>query len=96
MNIFVGNLPFSTQDADLRSLFEAYGEVSSAKVIQDRETQRSRGFGFVEMTNDEEARRAIAELDQTEQDGRQINVNEARPRPAGGGGGGGGPRGPRR
>jgi RNA recognition motif-containing protein len=94
MNIFVGNLPFSTQDADLRGAFEAFGEVTSAKVIQDRESQRSRGFGFVEMANDEEARRAIAELDQSELDGRQINVNEARPRP--GGGGGGGPRGPRR
>ena len=80
MNIFVGNLPFTTQDDDLRSLFSAHGDVSSAKVITDRETQRSRGFGFVEMSDDAAGKAAIEALDGSEIDGRRINVNEARPR----------------
>jgi len=80
MNIYVGNLPFSTSSADLEQAFSAHGTVSSANVISDRETGRSRGFGFVEMPNDEEARTAIRELDGAEMDGRRLKVNEARPR----------------
>jgi RNA recognition motif-containing protein len=78
MNIFVGNLSFRTTEEALRPLFEAYGEVASARVITSRETGRSRGFGFVEMPNDEEARKAIAEVNGRELDGRQLRVNEAR------------------
>ena len=80
MNIYVGNLPFSSNSADLEELFGQYGQVDSASVISDRETGRSRGFGFVEMANDDEARRAIEELDGTDLDGRNLRVNEARPR----------------
>ncbi len=80
MNIFVGNLPFSTSEDDLRDAFGAFGEVSSVKIIVDRETGRSRGFGFVEMPSDQEAQAAIQELDQKDYDGRQIRVSEARPR----------------
>lgn len=80
MNIYVGNLPFSTSSADLEQAFSAHGTVSSANVISDRETGRSRGFGFVEMPNDEEGRTAIRELDGAEMDGRRLKVNEARPR----------------
>jgi len=87
MNIFVGNLSYSTTDESLRQAFEAHGEVTSAKVITDRETGRSRGFGFVEMPNDEEARAAMAELDGKELDDRTVKVNEARPREERGGGG---------
>ncbi len=79
MNLFVGNLPFSTSDDDLRQAFEAYGTVDSARVILDRDTGRSRGFGFVEMP-DEAANAAIEALDGSELAGRQIKVNEARPR----------------
>lgn len=79
MNLFVGNLPFSTNDDDLRQAFEAYGTVDSARVILDRDTGRSRGFGFVEMP-DEAANAAIEALDGSELGGRQIKVNEARPR----------------
>ncbi len=98
MNIFVAKLSFATNDADLNELFGEYGEVTSAKVIMDRETGKSKGFGFVEMPNDEEAQKAIKELDQCEYDGRVIAVSEARPReerPAGGNRGGysGGSRG---
>ncbi len=101
MNIFVAKLSFATNDADLNELFGEYGEVTSAKVIMDRETGKSKGFGFVEMPNDEEALKAIKELDQCEYDGRVIAVSEARPReerPAGnrgsfGGGNRGGNRG---
>jgi len=92
MNIFVGNLAYTTGDNDLRAAFEQYGRVDSARVINDRETNRSRGFGFVEMQNDNEARTAIQALDGSEIGGRAIKVNEARPReerPRGGGGGGG-------
>ncbi len=80
MNIYVGNLPFSTTAADLEEAFAQYGQVDSAAVISDRETGRSRGFGFVEMGNDDEARRAIEELDGSDFGGRDLRVNEARPR----------------
>lgn len=80
MNIFVGNLNFRSSEQALRGLFEEYGEVSSVRIITDRETGRSRGFAFVEMPNDDEARTAIASLDGQDFDGRPLNVNEARPR----------------
>ncbi len=80
MNIYVGNLPYSTTDADLQALFQEFGSVESAKVIIDRETQRSKGFGFVEMANSDEANKAIEALNGNEMGGRQIRVNEARPR----------------
>ncbi len=97
MNIYVGNLPFSTNSEDLAALFRHHGEVTSAQVVSDRDTGRSRGFGFVEMSDDDAARQAIEKLNGTDLDGRQIVVNEARPRtergPRGGGGGGYGHRG---
>lgn len=80
MNIYVSNLSFNVQDEDLRAFFAEYGEVSSAKVITDKETRRSRGFGFVEMPNDAEAKKAIEELNGGQVEGRAINVTEARPR----------------
>ena len=80
MNIYVGNLPFSSTSADLEDLFGEYGQVDSAAVISDRETGRSRGFGFVEMASDDDARRAIEELDGSDLGGRNLKVNEARPR----------------
>ncbi|MBM4037601.1 MAG: RNA-binding protein [Planctomycetes bacterium] len=97
MNIYVGNLSYGTNDASLRAAFEPHGDVASAQVIIDRETGRSRGFGFVEMPNDEQARAAIAALNGQELDGRSLNVNEARPRADRGGdrGGRGGDRGGR-
>ncbi len=79
MNIYVGNLPFNTTAADLESLFGEYGTVDSAAIINDRETGRSRGFGFLEMANDVGAR-AIEELDGADYNGRNLKVNEARPR----------------
>jgi RNA recognition motif-containing protein len=91
--IYVGNLPWSTTSATLETLFSAHGTVSSAEVISDRETGRSRGFGFVEMDSDDACQRAIQALNGVEVDGRAITVNEARerePRSGGGGGGGGG------
>ena len=91
-NLFVGNLPWSVDDQKLESLFGAYGDVHSAKVIQDRDTGRSRGFGFVEM-DDEAAMEAVSGLNETEVDGRAIRVNEAQDRPQRSGGGGGGNRG---
>lgn len=91
INIYVGNLPFSYDSSSLESLFSSYGAVQSAAVISDRETGRSRGFGFVEMADDD-ARRAIEELNGKDVDGRRLTVNEARPRSGGGGGGGGGGR----
>ncbi len=99
-NIFVGNLDFSATESSIRSLFERYGNVERVNLITDRDTGRSRGFAFVEMTDSAEADRAIAALNGSELDGRALNVNEARPKPEGGGGfrssrGGGGPR-PRR
>jgi RNA recognition motif-containing protein len=93
MNIYVGNLSYSTSEDDLRTAFGNHGEVTSAAVIKDRETGRSKGFGFVEMASDDEAREAMNNLNGTELQGRQIKVNEARPReerPRGGGGRGGG------
>jgi RNA recognition motif-containing protein len=92
MNIYVGNLPYSTTSGELESMFSAHGTVESAQVIMDRATGRSRGFGFVEMTNDDEARAAIEAFDNTDIGGRRLTVNEARPRTErrGGGGGGGG------
>ena len=93
MNIYVSNLSFNVQDEDLREFFTEYGEVSSAKVITDKFTGKSRGFGFVEMSDDEAAKKAIAELDQATVEGRSIRVMEAKPKeekPARAGGGGGG------
>ena len=80
MNIYVSNLSFDITDQDLNELFEEYGTVSSAKVIKDRETGKSRGFGFVEMPSDDEAKKAISELDKAEYSGKVINVTEARPK----------------
>ncbi len=80
MNIYVSNLSFAVQDEDLSSYFAEYGEVSSAKVITDKLTGRSRGFGFVEMADDAAAQKAIAELDGATVDGRAIRVNVAKPR----------------
>jgi RNA recognition motif-containing protein len=80
MNIYVSNLSFNIQDDDLRGFFESYGEVTSAKVITDKITGRSRGFGFVEMSDDAAARTAISELDGGTVEGRAIRVNEAKPR----------------
>ena len=95
MNIFVGNLSFGTTDDSLRALFEQFGAIDRVNVVTDRDTGRSRGFAFVEMSNDEEARRAISSLDGKELDGRALRVNEARPKEDRGFGGGGG-RGHRR
>src|SRR3982751_3535694 len=80
MNIYVSNLSFNVQDEDLREFFTEYGEVSSAKVITDKFTGKSRGFGFVEMSDDEAAKKAIAELDQATVEGRSIRVMEAKPK----------------
>ena len=90
MRIYVGNLPYSTNDSELQGLFAEFGEVTSASVLIDRETGRSRGFGFVEM-NDSEAQEAINGLNGKDMGGRALKVNEARERaPRTGGGGGGG------
>ena len=83
MNIFVAGLSYQIADADLKELFEEYGEVSSAKIITDRESRRSKGYGFVEMSNDEEGQRAIEELNDAEYDGRTLSVSVARPRAEG-------------
>ncbi len=80
MNIFVGNLPFSATEGDLKDLFTEYGTVDSASIINDRETGQSRGFGFVELGAEARAQDAIRDLDGTELKGRNINVNEAKPR----------------
>ncbi|MGI8746181.1 MAG: RNA recognition motif domain-containing protein [Bryobacteraceae bacterium] len=96
-NLFVGNLDFSTTENEVRSLFEGYGAVDRVSIVTDRDTGRSRGFGFVEMAANAEAEAAIAELDGREWRGRALKVNEALPkgegargkRPGGGGGGGG-------
>jgi RNA recognition motif-containing protein len=90
MNLYVGNLPFSTTEADLRTAFSAHGEVDDVRLITDRDSGRSKGFGFVEMPNESEARAAMAALNGTEMADRTIKVNEARPReerPQRGGGG---------
>lgn len=94
MNIFVGNLSFETRDDGLREAFSQYGAVDSAQVVMDRESGRSRGFGFVEMPDSGEATRAIQALNESELNGRALTVNEAKPRAprTGGGGGGGGNR----
>jgi cold-inducible RNA-binding protein len=88
-NIFVGNLSFGATEDAVRSLFEAYGTVDRVNVVTDRDTGRARGFGFVEMSVNAEADRAIAALNGKELDGRALNVNEARPKEDRGGGGGG-------
>jgi cold-inducible RNA-binding protein len=88
-NIFVGNLDFKTTEEELRKLFEAYGQVDRISILTDRETGRSRGFGFVEMVNPEDGEKAIAALNGQQVGGRKINVNEARPKTEHGGGGGG-------
>lgn len=80
MNIYVGNLPYSTTDGDLERLFEEFGEVASAKVIVDRETGRSKGFGFVEMPQQDQGQAAVQGLNGREAEGRTMKVNEARPR----------------
>ncbi|HXF43290.1 MAG TPA: RNA-binding protein [Pyrinomonadaceae bacterium] len=80
MKIYIGNLSFSTNTGELEELFSGYGTVESATIVEDRDTGRSRGFGFVEMPSNEEAQRAIGALDGSEFGGRQIKVNEARPR----------------
>ena len=92
-NIFVGNLDFGATEESVRSLFEEYGAVERVSVLKDRDTGRSRGFGFVEMSNAEEADRAINALNGTNFGGRPLNVNEARPKSDGGGGRGGNFRG---
>ena len=79
-NIFVGNLSFNTSEEELRQLFEPYGQVDRVSILTDRETGRSRGFGFVEMGNSEEGEKAIAALNGSDFGGRAINVNEARPK----------------
>ena len=83
MNIFVGSLPFSIEEADLRGFFEEYGAVDSVKIISDKFTGRSKGFGFVEMPNDEEAQKAIDELNGGTVEGRTIVVNKSEPKPEG-------------
>jgi cold-inducible RNA-binding protein len=96
-NIFVGNLSFNTNEDEVRQLFESYGQVDRVSIMTDRDTGRSRGFGFVEMTNNEDGEKAIAALNGSQLGGRTINVNEARPKAerVGGGGGGGRDRGGR-
>jgi cold-inducible RNA-binding protein len=103
--LYVGNLTYEVSDSDLSKMFEAHGTVESAQIIMDRDTGRSKGFGFVEMKTDQEAQAAIAALNGKESGGRQLTVNEARPRTEGsrggsggrsGGGGGGGGYGARR
>lgn len=100
MNIYVGNLSFNSKEDDVRQVFAAYGQVASVAIIKDKETGKSRGFGFVEMPSDDEGRAAITALNGKELDGRTLTVNEARPRaegdarrgdrrPGGGGGRGG-------
>jgi RNA recognition motif-containing protein len=101
MNIYVGNLSWGLKDEDLANLFSPFGEVASAKIVMDKFTQRSKGFGFVEMPNDDQAQTAIAQLNGSEIEGRNLVVNESRPKEGGdggykkrsfgnGGGGGGG------
>lgn len=96
-NIFVGNLSFRVTEDDLRNAFEPFGTVERVSILTDRDTGRSRGFGFVEMPDDQQGEDAIAALNGAELDGRALNVNVARPRPerSGGGFGGGASRGPR-
>ena len=93
--LYVGNLSYSTTSAALQEMFAPYGKVESASVVEDRDTGRSKGFGFVEMSSDAEAQAAMAALDGTSSEGRTLKVNEAKPREDRGGGGGGGGRGGR-
>src|SRR5215212_11088575 len=86
MNIYVGNLSWGLKDQDLANMFTPFGEVASAKIVMDKFTQRSKGFGFVEMPNDEQAQAAIAQLNGSEVEGRNLVVNESRPKEEGGGG----------
>jgi RNA recognition motif-containing protein len=88
--LYVGNLPFSATEQSLQAKFAAHGRVESCKLITDRDTGQSKGFGFVEMASDAEAQAAIQQLNGTSLEGRQIKVNEAKPKTPGGGGGGGG------
>jgi RNA recognition motif-containing protein len=88
--LYVGNLSFNSSEQDLEDVFAEFGTVESVNIIEDRDTGRSRGFGFVEMSSDQEAQNAITELDGKEVDGRNLKVNEAKPRENRGGGGGGG------
>jgi len=90
MKLYVGNLSFSTSEAELREIFSAHGEVTSASLVMDRETGRPRGFGFVEFANADDAKNAINALNGKNIGGRDLTVNEARPREGGGGGGRGG------
>jgi len=87
--LYVGNLSYSMTDSDLQTLFSEHGTVQSAQVIMDRDTGRSKGFGFIEMGTDDEAQKAIQALNGAEVEGRPLTVNEARPKAEGGGGGGG-------
>jgi RNA recognition motif-containing protein len=87
MNIYVGNLSWSMTDDDLSNLFSQYGTVTSAKILKEKNTGRSKGFGFVEMEDEEAAKTAIATLNESEVQGRKLIVNESQPRPEGGGGG---------
>ena len=91
-NIFVGNLSFNTSEEELRQMFEVYGQVDRVSILTDRDTGRSRGFGFVEMASSEDGEKAIAALNGSQMGGRTLNVNEARPKSDQGGGGGGGGR----
>ncbi|MDP8990833.1 MAG: RNA-binding protein [Acidobacteriota bacterium] len=91
-NIFVGNLSFTATEDGVRSMFEAYGAVERVSIVTDRDTGQPKGFGFVEMTNDAEAEKAIADLNGTELNGRALTINEARPKTERSGGGGGGRR----
>jgi cold-inducible RNA-binding protein len=93
MNIFVGNLSFQTTQDELHAAFAQYGNVDRVNIVTDRDTGQPRGFAFVEMTDQNEAQTAIQQLNGAEMNGRALNVNEARPKPAGGGFGGGGGRG---
>ena len=86
--LYVGNLPYSTSEDELRELFSRAGNVDTVNVVRDSGTGRARGFAFVEMATDEEAQKAITELNEYQLGGRSLTVNEARPKPAGGGGGG--------
>jgi RNA recognition motif-containing protein len=88
MKLYVGNLSFGTTEDSLRQLFSAHGTVVSATIVMDRDTGRSRGFGFVEMSDAAQGQAAINAVNNTEVDGRKLTVNEAKPKPAGGGGGG--------
>ena len=91
-NIFVGNLSFTATEDGVRSMFEAYGAVERVSIVTDRDTGQPKGFGFVEMTNDAEAEKAISDLNGTELNGRALTINEARPKTERSGGGGGGRR----